>query len=188
MQNLVPADLTTAYRLFNIGGTVLVSASSNGKEDVMPAAWACALNMDPCRVTVVVDACHYTRKLIDESRVFALALPMFSIAKETLALGSVSMNDKPDKLAKSGAEFFKIDGYDMPLVKGCAAYVMFKALPEAHVEKAYDLFIGEALAAWADPRVYDGRHWLFENAPNDMSTLHYVAGGRIYGIGQMLEL
>lgn len=76
----------------------------------------------------------------------------------------------------------------MPLVKGCAAYVMFKALPEAHVEKAYDLFIGEALAAWADPRVYDGRHWLFENAPNDMSTLHYVAGGRFYGIGQMLEL
>lgn len=187
MQNLISVELDNVYRLFNVGGTSLVSAAYEGREDVMPATWVCPLNISPARVTACIDSCHYTRPLIDNSRLLALSLPTFSIAEEVLRLGSVSLNDEPEKLVKSGAKFFKMPGYDMPFVEGCACYVIFKALPEEHLEKTYDLFIGEALAAWADPRIFDGRHWLFETAPKELSTLHYVAGGRFYGIGQVVD-
>ena len=37
-----PVDLKKAYRLLNHGPTVLVSASHEGVDNVMAAAWACA--------------------------------------------------------------------------------------------------------------------------------------------------
>lgn len=188
MQELIRVPLENVYRLFNVGGTSLVSAACDGKTDVMPATWVCPLSVTPARVTACIDRPHYTRPLIDKSRMFALALPTMSIVKEVLKLGSVSKNDDPEKLEKSGAKFFKLDGYDMPLVEGCACYVIFKALDEPHIAEAYDLFIGEAVAAWADPRVFDGRHWLFEKAPKELSTIHYVAGGHFYGIGQVVDV
>lgn len=188
MPHLIPVSLDCVYRLFNVGGTALVSAACDGQADVMPATWVCPLNVEPARVTACIDRTHFTRPLIDKSRYFALALPTMQIAKEVLYLGSVSKNDVPDKLETSGAKFFHLEGFDMPLVEGCACYVLFKALDEPHIAEAYDLFVGEATTAWADPRVFDGRHWLFEKAPKELSTLHYVAGGHFYGIGQVRDV
>lgn len=100
----------------------------------------------------------------------------------------MSKNDEPEKLEKSGAKFFTMGGWDIPFVEGCAAYVIYKVIPEAHIEKAYDLFVGEAVAAWADPRVFEDGHWKFETAPEDLRTLHYVAGGRFYLIGDPIDV
>ena len=188
MPELIPVELANVYRLFNVGGTALVSAAFQGKEDVMPATWVCPLNIETSRVTACVDSTHCTRPLIEKSGMFALALPMKCIAKEVMYLGSVSRNDDDAKLEKSQAKFFKMPGFDMPFVEGCACYVVYKALPEEHIAKAYDLFIGEAVAAWADPRIFDGRHWKFETADKSLSTLHYVAGGHFYGIGEAIDV
>ena len=147
MPELIPVALENVYRLFNVGGTSLVSAAYEGKEDVMAATWVCPLNIVPSRVTACIDSTHYTRPLIEKSGMFALALPTMSIVETVLELGSVSRNDDDQKLEKSGAKFFKMPGFDMPFVEGCACYAVFKVLPEAHIEKAYDLFIGEAVAA-----------------------------------------
>ena len=81
-----------------------------------------------------------------------------------------------------------MQGFELPLVEGCAAWIVFRILPEAHVEKTYDLFIGEAVAAWADERVFRDGHWQFEKAPDDLRTLHYVAGGHFYAIGDAVEV
>ena len=151
--HLQPVALSELPLLFNLGGTSLVSAAFEGKEDVMPATWVCPLNYDPARVTACVDSCHYTRPLIEKSGMFALALPTAAIVNEVMYLGHVSENDEPAKLEKSGAKFFKMAGYDMPFVEGCAAYAVFRVLPEPHIEKTYDLFIG--VAAVADWRVAD---------------------------------
>ena len=114
MVELKPVALDKAYRIFNVGGTALVSAAHEGKTDVMPATWVCPLNIEPSRVTACVDSTHYTRPLIEKSGYFALALPTKAIARETLYLGSVSKNDEPEKLEKSGAKFFTMDGWDIP--------------------------------------------------------------------------
>lgn len=187
MENIFPVELEKAYRLLNVGGTTLVSAKCGGVCDVMPATWACPLDVLPCKATVVIDCTHFTRKLIDKSGMFALQLPTVGILRETMALGSVSKNDDPEKVEKSGAELFYMDGFDIPLVKGCAGWMIFKRVPEPHNEQTYDLLIGECLGAWADARVFKNGHWTFESAPSDLRTLHYVAGGNFYAIGEAIR-
>ncbi len=188
VKEFVPVPLDKAYRLLNIGATVLVSAEHEGRDGIMPAAWASALDLMPCKATVVIDKSHFTRPLIEESGYFALMLPTRAIAEETLFLGSVSKNDNPDKIAQSGVKTFKAEGFEMPLVEGCAGWMIFKLLPEEHVQNTYDLFLGECVAAWADPRVFSDGRWHFETADQSLSTLHYVAGGRFYTMGEALDI
>jgi|SRR5574344_872748 flavin reductase (DIM6/NTAB) family NADH-FMN oxidoreductase RutF len=180
--HLVKVPAQKAYRLFNVGGTTLVSASHNGVSDVMPATWACPLDIVPFKATVVIDKSHFTRPLIEKSGYFALMLPTMQTIETVMKLGSISKNDMEDKLEKSGAQFFTFDEFDMPMVKGCAAYAIFKLISEEHNQKTYDLFIGEAVAVYADDRVFNNGHFIFENADPKWSTLHYVAGGRFYSI------
>lgn len=185
---LKPVSADRVYRLFNIGATTLVSAAHEGDEDVMAAAWACALDLTPAKATVVVDKSHYTRGLIEKSGYFALGLPMVEAAPVVMKLGAVSKHDDAEKLAKSGAKLFKMDGFEMPLVEGCAAWVVFRVLPEPHNEAQYDLFIGEAVAAWADDRVFKDGRWCLEDAPESLRTLHYVSGGHFYALGQSVHV
>lgn len=57
-----------------------------------------------------------------------------------------------------------------PCSKGCAAWIVFRVVPELHNQEAYDLFIGEAVAAFADDRVFVNGRWNFEEAPDDLRT------------------
>jgi len=52
---IAPVEPAKAYRLINHGPTVLVSARHAGEDDVMAAAWACALDFSPPKLTVVLD-------------------------------------------------------------------------------------------------------------------------------------
>lgn len=50
-----PVPLDKAHRLINHGPTVLVSSAHAGEINVMSAAWSCALDFSPPKVTVVID-------------------------------------------------------------------------------------------------------------------------------------
>ena len=63
-EHILPVPLEKAYRLLNHGPTVLVSASHAGVDNVMAAAWACALDFAPPRLTVVLDKATRTLSLI----------------------------------------------------------------------------------------------------------------------------
>ncbi|MBQ9275883.1 MAG: flavin reductase family protein [Succinivibrio sp.] len=183
-QFIKPVALEKGYRLLNVGGTALVSASFEGDLDLMPATWVGALNLDPFRCTAIIDSTHYTRRLMEQSGMFSLQLPTLFNIEPTMYLGAVSKNDEPDKVKKSGIELFYMDGYDLPLARGCAAWMIFKILKEPENERKYDLFIGECVAAWADERVFKDGHWQFEKADPKFSTIHYVAGNHFYTMGQ----
>ena len=178
----VPLD--KAYRLLNHGPTVLVSAAHAGQQNVMAAAWACALDFSPPKVTVVLDKATRTRELVEASGLFALQLPTVPQAAMTLAIGTESAKAMPDKLQRHGVELFNTPGHPhTPLVHGCAAWLVCRVIPEPHNQQAYDLFIGEVVAAWADDRVFRNGHWEFDTAPDELRTLHYVAGGQFYATG-----
>ena len=145
-------DAAKIWQLFNLGGTVLVSAEHDGKTDMMPASWASPLDYD--KVLVVVDKSHYTRKLMDQSEYFALGVASAGILPELLSLGSVSKNADPEKLEKSGMA----------------------------------LFLGQAVAAWGDERVYQNGRPDFEHAPKEMRTTHYVSGGRFFLLGEAVDV
>ena len=172
-----PIDLDRAYRLLNIGATTLVSAAHEGDADIMAAAWATALDLTPCKATVVIDKSHYTRRLIEKSGFFALMIPTAAIAPIVMSLGTVSKNDNPRKLEECGARLVTLPEYDMPLLEGCAAWIVFRVVPELHNQEAF-----------ADDRVFVNGRWNFEEAPDDLRTLHYVAGGHFYTIGDALEV
>lgn len=183
-QHIKPVELAKAYRLLNHGPTVLVSASCGGVQNVMSAAWSCALDFAPPKVTVVLDKATATRPLVEQSGYFVLQVPNMAQLQLTYDVGHTSAVDKPDKLAKAGVQLFKVEGYDVPLVVGSSAWLICKVLPEPRNEQVYDLFIGEVVAAYADDRVFQNGHWAFENADPQWRSLHYIAGGNFYAIGE----
>jgi flavin reductase (DIM6/NTAB) family NADH-FMN oxidoreductase RutF len=185
--------LAKATRLMNHGQTVLVSSAHGGSVNVMAAAWSMPLDFTPPKVTVVLDKATRTRELVEASGMFVLSVPCVGLARETLAVGSETAKATPDKLARLGVATFTPDGpagegIKAPLVQGCVAWLSCRVLPEPHIQQTYDLFIGEVVAAWADSRVFYGGHWHFEDAPEALRTLHYVAGGQFYVIGQSLNI
>lgn len=183
-QHIKPVGLAKAYRLLNHGPTVLVSASHGGVDNVMSAAWSCALDFAPPKVTLVLDKATATRALVEKSGYFVLQVPNVGQLQLTYEVGHVSANDMPDKLARAGVELFRVVGYDLPLVAGSSAWMICKVLPEPRNEQVYDLFIGEVVAAYADDRVFSDGHWHFETADPSLRSLHYIAGGHFYAIGE----
>ena len=179
-----PVPLDKAYRLLNHGPTVIVSAQHAGERNAMSAAWACALDLVPPKVTVVLDKATRTRALVEASGLFALQLPTVPQAAMTVGIGTDSATTVPDKLARHGVPLFDAPGFELPLVQGCTAWLVCRLIPEPHNQQTYDLFIGEVIAAWADDRVFRNGHWEFETAPAELRTLHYVAGGQFYAIGE----
>ena len=180
---MVKVALEKAYRLLNHGPTVLVSATHGGVDNVMAAAWSCALDFSPPKVTLVLDKATSTRALVEGSGYFALQVPNAGQVQLTYDLGNVSLADAPDKLRQCGVELFHVEGQATPLVAGCSAWLICKVIPEPHIEQTYDLFIGEVVQAWADERVFRDGHWEFDSADPSLRSLHYVAGGQFYVIG-----
>ncbi|MDO4705829.1 MAG: flavin reductase family protein [Comamonadaceae bacterium] len=180
---LQPVPLEKSFRLINHGPTVMVSAKHGSVENVMSASWVCALDFSPARVTVVIDKSTFTRPLIEGSGQFALQVPFASQAQLVMAMGE-SRKHNQEKIRQAGAKLFYQDGFDVPLVQGCAAYLVCRLLPEPHNQQAYDLFIGEVTAAWADERVFRQGHWQFDDVDDALKTLHYVAGGQFYLTGK----
>ena len=156
------------------------------RDSVMAAAWACALDYKPPKLTVVLDKTAKTRELVEKSGTFVIQVPNVAQLDLTYQVGHRSLFDEPGKLAKSGVELFAMDGYDLPFVAGCSAWLACKVVPEPHNQKTYDLFIGEIVGAWSDTRVFKDGHWTFETADPALRSLHYIAGGHFYAIGDPL--
>lgn len=182
---LVP--LEKASRLINHGPTVLISARHDGISNVMAASWVCMLDYAPPKVTIVVDKIAKTRELIEKSGTFVIQVPTASQLQLTYQVGHRSLFNDPDKLKNCGVELFDIDGYDLPFVSGCSAWMACKLIPETHNQNAYDLFIGEVVGAWSDTRAFKAGRWNFENAGPEWRSLHYVAGGHFYAVGEALD-
>jgi flavin reductase (DIM6/NTAB) family NADH-FMN oxidoreductase RutF len=186
--HISPVPLEKSCRLINHGPTVLVSARHDGVDNVMAAAWCCALDFAPPKLTVVLDKSSKTRALVEQSGMFVIQVPTAAQLKLTHAVGNVSMNDDADKLAHCEVELFGIEGHELPFVAGCSGWLACKRIPEPHNEQAYDLFVGEVVGAWGDARVFSEGRWHFEDADPTLRSLHYVAGGHFYAIGEALTV
>lgn len=186
---ICPVDLAKSYRLLNHGPTVLVSARHGDCANVMAAAWCCALDYAPAKLTVVLDKATRTRQLVEQSGAFVIQVPTAAQAALVHAVGTRSAMDEPDKLAQTGVDWLAFaQRPELPMVAGCSAWLACRLLPEPHNQDTYDLFIGEITAAWADARVFRQGHWHYEDAPPELRSLHYVAGGHFYTIGDALKV
>ena len=185
--HIAAVPLDKAYRLLNHGPTVLVSARHDGVDNVMAAAWACALDYAPPKLTVVLDKGAATRALVENSGRFVIQVPTVRQLDLTFQVGHRSLAREPDKLVHSGVELFGMPGVDLPFVADCSAWLACRVLPEPRNEATYDLFIGEVEGAWSDTRVFKDGHWHFETADPGLRSLHYIAGGFFYAIGEPMR-
>lgn len=185
-QHLKAQDLAKSYRILNIGATCLVGASFEGKVNYLAAAWAGVCDFD--KGYAIIDKSHFTRPLIEKSGRFVLCYPCVAIADQVMKLGTISQNDDPNKLEHSGVELINLDGFSMPVVKGCVAYLEYEVIKNEANEQNLDMFVGRCVNVVADSRVYDNNHWKFDEADDSLRTLHYVAGGHFYAIGKEVFL
>jgi flavin reductase (DIM6/NTAB) family NADH-FMN oxidoreductase RutF len=181
MNGMAPVPLPKSYLLLNHGPTVLVSSAHGGRRNLMAAAWNMALDFDPPKVAVVIDKSTLTRELVEASGEFVLNVPARELAALTLAVGSESGRSL-DKIAKVGAGTTAASRVGAPLIDGCLAWLECRVIPEPHIQQAYDLFLGEVLAAWADPTAFSDNRWHF---PVDARrSIHYISGGSFFATGE----
>jgi len=185
--HIQPVPLEKAYRLLTHGPTVLVSGHHDGVDNVMAAAWACALDFAPPKLTVVLDKATRTRALIEASGRFVIQVPTAAQLALTNEVGNRSLDDHPGKLSQAGVTLLRMAGDTLPFVEGCAAWLECRLVPEPRNQAVYDLFIGEVVAAWADERAFRDGHWQFENAGPEWRSIHHVAGGQFYAIGEPMR-
>jgi flavin reductase (DIM6/NTAB) family NADH-FMN oxidoreductase RutF len=183
-----PVPLEKAYRLMNHGPTVLVSSAHDGVSNVMAAAWSMPLDFDPPKVSVVIDKSTLTRQLVEASGIFVLNVPAQTIARQVIGVGTDSAKTVPNKLLKHGVTTFAATQVEAPLVGGCVAWLECRVVPVPHNQNTYDLFIGTVVAAWADSRVFSDGRWHFDDAPDELRTLHYIAGGEFFVTGVSLQV
>ncbi len=180
IKEIKPLD---ARNPFNLGATVLVVGKHGNDIDAMPASWNSPIDYD--KLGVVLDSSHYTRKLIEKSGYFMLALPSASIVSETFFLGTHSKNNVKDKIEKSRIKFTEIPGCPIPLPLGCVAWAVCEVLPEEHNQKVYDLFIGKVVKAYVDDRVFNKEEPEFTR---ELSPLPNYGGSTFYTIGAKLPV
>lgn len=185
-------DLPKAYRLINHGPTVMVSSAHGGRRNIMSAAWNMALDFTPAKVCVVIDKTTFTRGLVEASGEFMLQVPARAQAALVLAVGRKSgrEGDKFADLALRTLDAARLGQAAVsPALLSTAledslAWLACRVIPEPHNQQAYDLFIGEVVAAWADPRAFSQGHWRADAPP----SLHYIAGGAFFETGAAFEL
>ncbi|MEI9689323.1 flavin reductase family protein [Kosakonia cowanii] len=173
-------ELGKAYRLLQPGPTTMISAKHNGKGNIMTAAWVSLVGIN--KVMAFIGPQAYTRELVERSGFFVIQIPVVSQMEVVLYAGEHSYKDHPDKNNKIPT-FYQED-FDIPLVEGCAGWLVCKVIPNTAYEQQHNLFMGEIVGAWSDDRVFRNGHWIFDEAPDELRTIHYVAGGQFYAIGK----
>jgi flavin reductase (DIM6/NTAB) family NADH-FMN oxidoreductase RutF len=190
MKQSVP--LGKAYRLLNHGPTVLVSTAHGVQRNVMAAAWNMPLDFDPPKIAIVIDKNTYTRELIEASGSFALNVPCRAQAEMVVKVGSGSGREllgktEDNKFAAFDLPTFAASRIAAPLLEGCVAWLECKLIPEPHIRDAYDLYLAEVVAAWADERVFSDGRWHFEGH-DELRTIHHIAGGNFFAIGEAFKV
>lgn len=185
MTTHTPIDLATSWRLLNHGPTVLVCSAHNGVRNVMAASWSMPLDFTPPKVTVVIDRNTLTRELVDGSGEFALCIPSRLQAQMVYAVGSKSGREG-DKFAKYGLETFAAEKIGASLIEGCLGWLECKVIAEPGIAEKYDLFIGEVIAAHADPRAFKDGQWQIE--AGSARSIHYITAGQFFETGEAFHV
>ncbi|WP_321839797.1 flavin reductase family protein [Paraburkholderia bannensis] len=172
-----PVALEHASRLINHGPTVLITSSHGARHNVMAAAWSMPVEFTPPRIAVVIDKKTFTRELIHASGTFGICVPGAAAMDLTFAVGSVSGRDA-DKFEQFGIEAVRGPVLGLPMLEqGIAAWMECKLIPEKQTEDAYDTCFCEVVSAAADPRVFNGGHWIFDESNRDLHTIHHLGAG-----------
>ena len=180
----LPVPLAQACRLLNHGPTVLVASAHGGQRDVMAAAWNMPLDFSPPKVAVVIDKSTFTRGLIEASGEFVLSVPCAAQIEMVVGVGN-STGRELDKFARWNIATEPASLVAAPLIQGCVAWLECRIYPEPHNQQAYDLFVAEVVAAWAEDWAFKDGRW--PELPEPQRALHHLGGGNFFTSSGLLS-
>jgi flavin reductase (DIM6/NTAB) family NADH-FMN oxidoreductase RutF len=184
MTQAMDVPLPKAARLVNHGPTVLVTTADGARRNVMAAAWIMAVDFDPPKLAVVIDAGTLTRQMITATGRFGVTVPPRALLDLTEAVGQVSGRDL-DKFAAHGIETLDDPPGALPRIRGGVAWLDCEVIPEPGVARAHDLLVARITRASADPRAFADGRWL--DGPPELRTLHHSSGGTYFVAGAMVR-
>lgn len=177
----IPVPLDHAHRLLNHGPVAWVGTARGEQRNVMAAAWVMPIDFTPPKFAAVIAADTQTRELLLATGECTLMAPTDAQLETTYAIGSCSGRDG-DKFARFLLGASRGSVVAAPLVDGCACWLECRRVPEPHVEQAYDLFVLECVAAWADDRLWQRGEWQFQ--ADGPRTIHHLKGGLFFLTGE----
>ncbi len=179
----IEVPLNEAYRLLNTGPLVMVSTVSKDKKyNTAPIAWACPAAKEPARVLIGVGKKHKTFSNIEETGVFAAAVPNISQVEMIKSTGSVS-GKETDKFGEFNIKSMPAKKIDCIIPESVIGYIECKVINTFSVDKLA-LIVGEAVYAGADKNAYDGERLLSETPAG--KTVHHLGNKRFMALGDKI--
>lgn len=182
----VPVPLAEAWRLVNHAPVTLVSASHDGADNVMAAAWVMLMDYDPPKLAAVLASDTYTAALAVRAGEVVVQVPPRALVAAVDGVGTTSGREV-DKWARFGLGRMREAGVGAPLVEGCVAWIAARLAADQPLAAQADLYVLEGFAAWADDRAYDGAR-LRDDVPAELRALHHASGGRYVVCGDVLAV
>lgn len=129
------------YRLLYPMRVVLVTASYEEKDNIMPAAWCYPLSADPPIFGVAISKKRFTYELIHKSRFYAINLASSAMKDGVKICGSKSGRDN-DKFALTGWK--KEKGKKVTLIAESPASVECELIDEYEIGD-HVIFVGKTI-------------------------------------------
>lgn len=133
--------------------TLVVAADPAGRPNAMAAGWCMWTSGTPPMLAVSVGLSRYTHELIEGRKEFVIAFPGAGQGAGTLAVGSKSGREHPNKVAEAGFQTARAAVVGVPLIEGAAANFECRLVRRLRTGD-HTIFVGEVVAAHvAEPAV-----------------------------------
>lgn len=158
---------------------VLVTAGRKGNWNVMTAAWASKICMDPPHLGVAIRKERYTHSLIIEYGSFALNLPTTDLVKEVDICGIVSGRDM-DKFQQCGLTPSEGPRTGVPIIEECPVAFECELVNTVNIG-SHDFFVGRVVSRLVDPEFIGERGKVDYDRLKPLIYLspHYTTHGEI---------
>jgi flavin reductase (DIM6/NTAB) family NADH-FMN oxidoreductase RutF len=130
-----------AYQLLMPMRVVLISASSNGKDNFMPASWCFPLSFEPQRFGISISRNRFTYGLIHSSKEYIINIPGADLKQKIEKFGRVSGKDA-DKFKAAGLTKEDSEKVGAISIKECLQSIECKVVDEIEVGD-HIIFVGE---------------------------------------------
>lgn len=166
-----PMKLSTgSYRLLNPGSVVMVTVGNGEQDNLFAVTWNMPVRKDPPMAAILSGKGHYSYEFIRRTGEFGLNVPDASLAEAVYRVGTRSGADLGDKFQYAGLHRESPRVIKAPLVRESVGALECRVCQVVDLG-ASALVVAHILAAWADPKYFDGENWRFDQG---LSLLHHL--------------
>lgn len=164
-------------RYLEPGPIVLVSASWEGRRNIMTMGWHTVMEFSPSLVGCVIASSNHSFELIRRSGECVINLPTTALLDAVAGIGTTS-GAEVDKFARFGLTPEAVEGapegFAAPAIRECHAQFACRLHDDSLVDK-YNFFIWEVVAARA------------ACTPKHPETVHYTGDGLFMVAGKVVS-